>query len=422
LALNREFDVVVLGAGPAGLAAAEMAALGKGRVALLDENPEVGGQIWRATQGKLSPWARVHLRQLTHPNPQASPVAVISRCSIFDAPTPGRLLALTANGPTRIHYESLILATGARELFLPFPGWTLPGVFGAGGLQALVKSGLSVKNKNVVVAGSGPLILEVARYLIAKGANVRAVLEQTSAKRFLKFSFSAALHPSKAFQGLGILAKTRHALLLDSWIIAAHGERQLESVTIHTPKGQRHIPCDYLACAFGLVPNLELPRLIGCDVASGFINVDDYQRTTVENVYAAGELTGIGGTDAAIVQGRIAGASTTKAPHLAEAYFRKRNNTRRFTAALAEAFDLRPEVLQLPNDDTIICRCEDVTLGQLRHQPTARDAKLQTRCGMGPCQGRICGPVLQALLDHSPDTLRPPILPVPMSSLLYDDP
>ena len=415
---TRDFDVVIVGAGPAGLAAAEIAALGKQRVALIDENPQIGGQIWRSCQGKLALHAKVHHGLLTKETAHASKVTIIPNATIFDAPARNQLLAQTPTGPTRIHYKDLILATGARELFLPFPGWTLPNVCGAGGLQALVKSGLDIKGKRVVVSGSGPLILEVARYLLSKGADVLMVAEQTRRSRFFKFASTTAMHPAKAYQGLKILAKTGALLRFDSWVTAAHGDQKLQGVTVRTSRGEQRIDCDYLACAYGLVPNTELPRLLGCEMNGDFVRADKNQQTSIPNVYAAGELTGIGGTDASLVEGRIAGAATTGMRHLPETYFRKRRTTQRFTQALEEAFRIRPEILRLATDETIVCRCEDVTLAQLRYQPTLRDAKLQTRCTMGPCQGRICAPAMQHLFDWPSDSIRPPISPVPLESLL----
>ena len=164
------YDVLIVGAGPAGLAAAYRASSEGLRVAVVDDNPDAGGQIWRGEQKKSTSreaqewFARIRSTDIRFfPGPGS-----------FNRSQPRQLLAETSSGVTELSYTSLILATGARERFLPFPGWTLPNVMGAGGLQALVKTGLSIENKKVVIAGSGPLLLAVAAYLCERGANVVA--------------------------------------------------------------------------------------------------------------------------------------------------------------------------------------------------------------------------------------------------------
>src|SRR5262249_5030468 len=156
-----DFSTLIIGAGPAGLAAATSAALYTKNVALLDDNPLPGGQIWRQGSASLPPAQAVNwLARL-----QTSPITAIQQARVVTPLGPQSLLVEVAGEPLELHYEQLILATGARERFLPFPGWTLPGVMGAGGLQALVKGGLPIKGKRIVVAGSGPLLLAVAAYL-----------------------------------------------------------------------------------------------------------------------------------------------------------------------------------------------------------------------------------------------------------------
>src|SRR3954471_21408617 len=171
--MNR-YDVVVVGAGPAGLAAARRASACGKRVAIVDDNPAPGGQIWRG--GKVA-----------IPNAK-----LICGARVVAAPAPGRL---TLEGHDDLEYSTLVVATGARELFLPFPGWTLPHVAGAGGLQALVKSGMPIAGKRVVVAGSGPLLLAVADYLRKRGAVIPLVAEQ--AESVTRFGLTLARHPRK---------------------------------------------------------------------------------------------------------------------------------------------------------------------------------------------------------------------------------
>ncbi|HET9713501.1 MAG TPA: FAD-dependent oxidoreductase, partial [Pyrinomonadaceae bacterium] len=161
-------DVLVVGAGPAGMAAAYRAAQSRARVAVVDDNPAAGGQIWRGEQAKpASREAQAWFERI-----RSVEIQFINGARVFQQPRPGTLLAETPEGVRELSYTNLVLATGARERFLPFPGWTLPNVMGAGGLQALVKTGLPIEGKRVVVAGSGPLLLAVAAYLRGRGAEV----------------------------------------------------------------------------------------------------------------------------------------------------------------------------------------------------------------------------------------------------------
>jgi hypothetical protein len=181
--------------------------------------------------------------------------------------------------------------------------------------------------------------------------------------------------------------------------------------------------CDLLACAYGLVPNVELARLLGCALGGAnprVVRVGARQETSVEGIYCAGEPTGIGGLDAALLGGQIAGlaaAGVQSGTPLLSSLQRRRDRGRRFAVALDRAFRPRPEVLRLGAPDTIVCRCEDVPMGRIDPAWTARQAKLYTRAGMGACQGRICGPALELLLGwEQPDTVRPPLLPVALGS------
>jgi NADPH-dependent 2,4-dienoyl-CoA reductase/sulfur reductase-like enzyme len=178
--------------------------------------------------------------------------------------------------------------------------------------------------------------------------------------------------------------------------------------------------CDLLACGFGLVPNVELALALACELNEGSVKVDSMQATSVPNVYCAGEPTGIGGADAALVEGQIAGYAASDQSSRAKPLLSRRASWHRFRSALAESFALRPELKLLATDETIVCRCEDVPLGRLRQFQTWREAKLHARCGMGPCQGRVCGPATAEILGWGTESVRPPICPARVSSLISD--
>jgi NADPH-dependent 2,4-dienoyl-CoA reductase/sulfur reductase-like enzyme len=410
---RKLFDVVVVGAGPAGVAAAATAAECGARVLIIDDNPAPGGQIWRGEAanglGEPASW----LTKLHHQN-----IQLLSGTRVFDHPAAHVLHAETADGFLELGYQKLILATGARERFLPFPGWTLPNVMGAGGLQALVKSGLPMEGKRVVVAGTGPLLLAVASYLRKHGAEIRVICEQASRASLARFGLALLSQPQKITQGLAL---RRHLsgvpFVTESWPMAACGDGVVKEVLIRRGRGTEKIACDYLACGFHLVPNTELPALVGCRLRDDYVEVDDLERTSVPDVFCAGEPTGIGGVELALVEGQIAGATAAGRPEVAQKHARARTKLERFARALDRAFALRPELQNVPLPETIVCRCEDITYARLKPYGSWRSAKLETRCGMGPCQGRVCGPATQFLFHWSPDSVRPPVFPTVLRNL-----
>ena len=415
---RTDFEVVVVGAGPAGLGAACAAAESGKRVALVDETPWLGGQIWRGQtveggEAKDSQPKRLFARF------RNSGAVLLHGTCVIAAPEPGLLLAEKDGAPFKIRWRQLILATGARELFLPFPGWTLPGVLGPGGLQALVKHGWPIEGKRVIVAGSGPLLLAVAAGLRAHHANVVGIFEQVSRSQILKFGFSLCKHPGKLAQAARLqLALGGVPYRCGAWPIAVEGDGHVQRATLTNGRKTWTEDCDYLACGFGLVPNVELPLALGCRLSDGFVQVDQWQTTTVPGVYCVGEPTGIGGADCALVEGQIAGYAAGGQSQRAEGFFAERKSWHRFRAELAEAFALRSELRNIAPDETVVCRCEDVSLGRMRRYGNWREAKLQTRCGMGACQGRTCGAAAQVILGWGMESVRPPVLPARVGSLI----
>jgi NADPH-dependent 2,4-dienoyl-CoA reductase/sulfur reductase-like enzyme len=179
--------------------------------------------------------------------------------------------------------------------------------------------------------------------------------------------------------------------------------------------------CDLLACGFHLVPNTELAALLGCSMAEGVVQVDSNQQTSLSRVFCAGEPTGIAGVGSAMLQGEIAGLVAAGLKSQAAQLHGRRNSEAAFGRAMSRAFALRKELLNLARPDTIVCRCEDVRLAQVQaqvtHQAGWTDAKLQTRCGMGSCQGRVCGPALEAIFGWCNASIRPPLSPIPVAAM-----
>jgi NADPH-dependent 2,4-dienoyl-CoA reductase/sulfur reductase-like enzyme len=383
-------------------------------VGIVDDNPTLGGQIWRGElqHGQTNDAARWRDAM------RAAGVTELYGTRIVDQPESGVLLAERADDLCELHYQNLILATGARERYLPFPGWTLPNVMGAGGLQAMVKCGLPVRGKRVLVAGTGPLLLAVAAYLRKQGAEIPIICEQASWSNLARFTVALLSHPRKIAQGLQLKRELAGVPVVpNSWPLAAHGDQILESVTISRGGKPETIACDYLACGFHLVPNIELQSLLGCQMSAGYVQVDEFQQTTVKGVFCAGEPTGIGGVELSIVEGEIAGLAAAGRGADAHKLLNKREQSRRFARSLDAAFRLRPELRSLPSPDTLVCRCEDVSYSRVEQYSSRRAAKLHTRCGMGLCQGRICGPSTQFLFGWEPDSVRPPVFPARVESL-----
>jgi NADPH-dependent 2,4-dienoyl-CoA reductase/sulfur reductase-like enzyme len=407
------FDLAVVGGGPAGIAAAVTAAQAGRSVALLDDNPRPGGQIWRESANASRPQdAAAWLERLAKSRAQ-----VMGGARVFHAGR-GVLEVETDHSFSEIHHEKLILATGARELFLPFPGWTLPNFVGAGGLQALAKAGLPLHGKRVVVAGTGPLLLAVAAYLSEHGADVVCICEQASRFNLGAFGLAMAGFPKKIVEGAKLRFQSRRAeYLTNSWPVTAMGTERVEAVRISDNGRIREVKCNYLACGYHLVPNVELAQMLLCRLHEGFVEVDEFQQTSQPGVYCAGEPTGIGGMELSVLEGRIAGHAASDAKQAAAGLFPARARYRRLAGAMKKAFGLRPELEALAQPETLLCRCEDVPLGRVRKHDSWKSAKLHTRCGMGPCQGRVCGAAAAFLFKWNVDASRPPVFPARGSSL-----
>ena len=413
--MAEHYDVLVVGAGPAGMAAARAAATHGVRVGLIDAQPRPGGQVWR--HDVRQPAARSAREAID----ALHGVELLTRCQVV-APEPSALRVETAGGGALLSYGSLVLATGARELLLPFPGWTLPGVSGAGGLQALAKQGWPVAGKRVVIAGSGPLLLAAANTLRAHGARLAGIYEQASASMVHAFARQLMYWPARAIQAAGLRARLANVpYRFGSFVQRARGEAEVQQVDIEGPHGVHAVDCDLLAVGYGLVPNTELAQLLGCAMAyhgaHPQVQVDAFLRTSVANIFAAGEACGISGLATARIEGAIAGHMAAGQAGAANALLPQRERERRFGALLAQHFALDPRLRTLADAQTLVCRCEDVTLGELDGFTDARAAKLSTRCGMGACQGRICGTALAELGRFPRSGGRPPLFPARLATL-----
>ncbi|MBD8878990.1 FAD-dependent oxidoreductase [Rhodanobacter sp. 7MK24] len=418
--MTEHYDVLVVGAGPAGLATAQAAAGHGARVGVIDAQPRPGGQVWRHDVRQASPHAARHAFAAL------ARVEWLARHSVVGAET--QVLRVEhPDGVRLLGYGALVLATGARELMLPFPGWTLPGVSGAGGLQALAKQGWPVAGKRVLVSGTGPLLLAAAATLRAHGAHLLGIHEQAPTAAVHAFARQMLHWPARAVQAISLRTRLAGvAYRCGSFVRRANGDDRLQSVDIEGPDGAQQVECDLLATGYGLVPNVELAQLLGCALAAHdthpHVQVDALSRTSVAGIHAAGELCGIGGLAAARIEGAIAGHMAAGDLTAASALLPARARARRFAGLLSTHFALDPRLRTLATPQTTICRCEDVTLGELGGYTDARDAKLATRCGMGACQGRICGSALAELGRFPRSGPRPPLFPARLATLAEASP
>ncbi|MFE5917472.1 NAD(P)/FAD-dependent oxidoreductase [Streptomyces sp. NPDC056468] len=444
-------ELAVIGAGPAGLAAALAAAAQGVRVALVDSAAEAGGQFyrqpapalrarraqalhhqWRTWERLRDGLARSDVRFLTDHH-----VWGVERDS--EGFTVHALLGPEQREPAAVHARAVLLATGGYERVLPFPGWTLPGVVTAGGAQAMLKGGLVVPGRTAVVAGTGPLLLPVATGLAAAGVEIAALVEAADPKSLVRHGRALA---AKLPEGAGYAARLlRHRvrLLARHTVVRAHGDDRLTGVTVAAldadgrvrPGTERHLPCDTLAVGHGMLPHTDLAETLGCRLEGPAVAVDDEQRTDVPGVWAAGESTGVGGSALALAEGHIAGLSaaahlkgTEPDPARWVAAAKSRTGLRKLAAALAAAYPPPAHWSDQVTDDTLVCRCEEVTAGAVREAVEelgagdVRTVKLLTRAGMGWCQGRVCGPAVAGLTGcELTPSRRPFARPVPLGVL-----
>lgn len=422
-------DLLVAGAGPAGVAAAAEASRQGLRVILVEPRPKAGGQYY-ARPASGGPFAGLPDGLAAGIDPDR--VAFWGRSEVWGSFDD--LLAVTTPGGTRlVAARAVVVATGALERPQPFPGWDRPSVLTAGAAQLLLKEHGVILGGRVVVAGSGPFLVAVAAQLRQAGADVAALVEATPwpvlARRLVPV-VASRMHGPEVLRFARLVRGVRR-------IFGARLERAVDGAVVLST-GER-IECDALCVGHGFEPRLPLARLLGCATGDAGVGVDRDQRTSQRRVFAAGEATGIGGAALAAVEGRIAGLAVASdlIGDLAAAdcarrreLDRQRARFRRASARLLGAYrPLHP--LALANGETVVCRCEGVTLGAVRAAQSGAPAadgtralKALLRCGMGPCQGAFCAQLLRGALATSGDLdasidarVRPPIAPVRVSEV-----
>jgi NADPH-dependent 2,4-dienoyl-CoA reductase/sulfur reductase-like enzyme len=257
--------------------------------------------------------------------------------------------------------------------------------------------------------------------LRVNGARVQGIYEQAPLGRLIRFGASLFRHPGKITEGVRYRLQTGLApYRTSSRVVRAEGSGRVERVTVATGAREWTVDCDLLACGFHLVPNVELPQLLGCRLEEGFVRVDAEQRSSRNDVFCVGELTGVGGLNKALLEGEAAGYAAAERPERAAKLAPALARQRRFAREMTTAFALQPELRSLPKAETHVCRCEDVPLKAMQSRADWRDAKLHTRAGMGACQGRVCGSAAEFLFGWEKHDARPPVFPATVAAMAQD--
>lgn len=454
-ARDEDCDIAVVGGGPAGLAAALAAHQCGARVALLDEYPTLGGQLFKQPARGLAHGtsrAACQGKDLIE-RVRSSAIHVLGDCLVWAA-RPGALYFRHRGTMGMMRCRAIVAACGAYERPAIFPGWELPGVMTPGGAQTLVKAQGCRPGARVVVAGCGPFLLPVATALLDAGASVLGVYELTRPRQWFKGMTTLLRHPARIGEAIGYWWRLRAAgvpLRFGFRVLEACGREALEEVRLVRcdsdgcvlPDGEVVVRADLLCASYGFVPAVQLTRLLGCEhhyraLRGGWVPWRDASlATSVPGVFVAGEAAGIGGAHAALAEGALAGMAAAESVGLQVAKHARARAVR--TAKRQRAFgDLINGLFRVPeavhcgiDDRTTVCRCEEVSAAEIRNAaaawaPDVNMVKAVTRCGMGYCQGRICGPAVQSLVAASVKRaahevgsfrVRAPLKPVPAGAL-----
>ncbi len=467
----KEPDFVIIGGGPGGVAAAIEAAQAGANVTLLDENERLGGQVFRQFEKGF----KVTHPDLLGPDYQdgqklfnqfsliQDKIRYLNNALVWGI-FKDRTIALARNGTSSsLSFKHLLVATGAYDRPVPFRGWTLPGVFTAGGAQKLVKSERVLPGENILLAGTGPLQLVLADQILKAGGKIEAILEAANVgKNWLQGLMGIWGNWDFLTEGMRYLRRIQKAgvpLLRNHMILEARGDGHVEEAVIAKvdknwrPRRNtaRRVKVDTICLGYGLVSSTELTMLAECEHTydlrlGGTIPVRKANmETSVAGIYAVGDGAGVAGRKVAIEEGAIAGISVASVlGYLSRAVAAERikphqnrlSKINRFRKILDDISLPRKGLYELATDDTVICRCEEVTLKQLKaalvdNTIQIKDFKRMTRMGMGSCEGRMCGPSTIEMMRHRLNasaedvgclTPRPSIKPVALGVLAAEKP
>jgi thioredoxin reductase/bacterioferritin-associated ferredoxin len=465
--MGFEFDLAIVGAGPAGGAAAQAAARYGLRTVLLDEQPKAGGQVWRASSAAIlaapsTPEKREGnrlRRELAGAN-----VQFLSRTRVWHIERNDagwRLGVVAPSGSASVTARGLVIASGAQERVIPVPGWTLPGVIGLAGATALFKQEMIVPGRNTIVAGCGPLLFYVAMEIVRLGGRVAAVVSLNSRANWARALPAMTARPDLLMRGahwMLSLARAGTPIYWQHAVVKITGTDTIEQATVvpvdddwapRSGAAETVIDADSVCLGHGLVPSVDACRLAGADLAyrpelGGWVPVADRNgQTSVPSLWACGDGAGIRGVGAAPLSGQLAALSAAVAlgtvaepdgrseqKRLAEAFAK----ASRFGEAMTRLTIMRDGLVQAITPETVVCRCESITraevVAEIQSGAASQNAiKSGTRLGMGPCGGKFCGEAAAMLncavtgrprVDLGLPTARPPLRPVLIDALTGD--
>ncbi len=454
--MSNHYDAIVIGAGPAGLTSSSILSEMGLKVLNIDEQNRIGGQIYRNIENaskenldKMGPEYRRGLELAKRFN--KSGAEYLSNAAVWNIEPEGRVCFSHQGSSERITANYVVIATGAMERPMPFPGWTLPGVMGAGAVNGLAKEANLTPSGTVVLAGSGPLLLLEAALLIEKKINIAAILETTP-----KIPSPTVLsHLAKGLLGTEFLMKGMKMLLdiKKSKVphykgvtnLSAYGDEAITGITAECGGKKLDFTAEMLLVHFGVIPDTHIYRLAGCKMEWNegqrywYPATDKWGRTNFEKIFGAGDGTGVSGALSAEYKGELAALEVACCHGVIPSYERDRLAETPLSLLKKDGYPrplidavFAPDPKRFSFDDsTTICRCESITVGGVRKVveegvTDVNEVKTITRCGMGPCQGRMCGPALgeivAAELDRSiPATgllsVRPPLKQIPLGEI-----
>ena len=467
MTVEQSSPLTIIGTGPAGIMAASSAAAAGVQVTVIDENPLPGGQYYRQSPPEFDipdrtaahsghPEAAALYERLDHPNIQV--LQNLRVWGVFE----GHTLALTDEKHSwQLETDRVVLATGAYDRPLAFPGWTLPGVYGVGAMLRMLKTQWARPGQRFLLAGLGPLQLALADVLLKSGAEIVCVAEATPPQRVIRNLPRFWGHWDRVREAIeyrSALLRKGVPLIFNHAITSVTGQGQVEGASIARldangtpiPGSERSFDVDTVCLGYGLLPSYQLATAFGCELRfdqnlQWFVpQHNPNMETTVPGVFVAGDVTDMGGAYVAAAEGQVAGlVAAHQLGHLDQSAFNQKMAPARkaldhlngFAAALQNMYAFRPGLSHLVQDDTMICRCEEIRTQEIQSamMDSAADlhrVKLLTRAGMGYCQGRICNPLVSPLIAAEtgqpldqlhPFTTRPPIQPIRLGALAGED-
>ena len=455
--MKHHYDYAIIGAGPAGLAAAVRSHDDGLNVIVLDEQSLPGGQIYRAIERSDAQRSSILGNDYRRGKALAdrfrhSGVTYTPATTIWHITAERQIYYLRDGQAGQLSADRILIATGAMERPVPILGWTLPGVMGAGSIDVLFKSSALMPAGRVVLAGTGPLLYLVACHLLDCEVDVAAILDTCRAKHHLHAipHMAGALRaPEYLLKGLAMRLQilTRRVPFIQGISdLRGEGREHLERVSYRRGSSRRSIPADFLILHDGVVPNTQMTRLLECahqwEPTQRYWHpvLDQWGNTSTPGIGVAGDSSGIYGAKSAALAGTLAAIETA---HRLKRISKSARNTaavpvrqklireRAIRPFLNTLFQPNPEFYRPPDDDTMVCRCEEITAGQIREAAAhggmgPNQVKAKIRCGMGPCQGRMCGLTVAEIIaaERGQETasigafhIRPPLKPLPLEAL-----